>query len=293
MRAGLRSQDRPTTNCNGAVPTLAGLPFRHRGGGTCSCRGYANGLGKQWTAANSRRRSPRLAEAEHFYCQPISGLLAGLPTGRLVREKVGLGDDPIDSLPHLLRELDIQCDKSINSTLFRAAVCAAPGRRAHLVPRRVRAECKAIRLHVLPSHPHSGACSGKLSTRTRLALCAQGDHAMLSQSRRANAFAAEFLLPATAIEGAFSEQVVYSLAELYGISSTAARWTSQCSTTTMTGRHWGDRGGHCELCHLGPPHRASRRQSSIRSRFTALRGRTHPMRSTAIPGRPFTSSLRN
>jgi hypothetical protein len=56
-------------------------------------------------------------------------------------------------------------------------------------------------------------------------LCgAQGDHAMLSQSRRANAFAAEFLLPATAIEGGLSEQVVYSLAEQYGISSTAARW---------------------------------------------------------------------
>ncbi len=60
--------------------------------------------------------------------------LQGYQLARLVREKVGLGDDPIDSLPHLLRELDIQCDKSINSSLFRAAGCAAPGRRAHLVP---------------------------------------------------------------------------------------------------------------------------------------------------------------
>ncbi len=151
--------------------------------------------------------------------------LQGYQLARLVREKVGLGDDPIHSLPHLLRELDIQCDKSVNSSLFRAAVCAVPGRRAHLVPSASEGRMQSY----TASRFAAASAFGRLLWQARIPgqdlLCgAQGDHAMLSQSRRANAFAAEFLLPATAIEGGLSEQVVYSLAELYGISSIAARW---------------------------------------------------------------------
>ncbi len=56
---------------------------------------------------------------------------------------------------------------------------------------------------------------------------------------------------------------------------------AQCSTTTMTGWHWGDRGGHCELCRLGPP-RVSRRLSCIESIFTSLSGSTRPTRSIVM-----------
>jgi Zn-dependent peptidase ImmA (M78 family) len=54
---------------------------------------------------------------------------------------------------------------------------------------------------------------------------AQGENAMLSQSRRATAFAAELLLPAEAIAGLGSnENELWKLSEIYGISRVAARW---------------------------------------------------------------------
>ena len=54
---------------------------------------------------------------------------------------------------------------------------------------------------------------------------AQGDHALLSESRRANAFAANLLLPREVIEGArLTGSELVNLAESYGISYSAVRW---------------------------------------------------------------------
>ena len=65
------------------------------------------------------------------------------------------------------------------------------------------------------------------SRSTEKHICvAQGDQAMLSQSRRAHAFAAEFLLPHETVENVRPDDfaAIGRLSERYSISRSAAKW---------------------------------------------------------------------
>jgi hypothetical protein len=149
----------------------------------------------------------------------------GYKLARIVRGRMGLSDKPIKNLEWVLKRLDIALEEPQETTLFRAAICAPRKRRAHIIPsteERMQSQ-PALRFAVI-------SALGRLLWESKIGgdkpICAaQGDHAMLSQSRRANAFAAEFLLPSEAIRGAGRDYRDLSVtAEMYGISHSAARW---------------------------------------------------------------------
>jgi hypothetical protein len=181
------------------------------------------GIGLQPVPGGGNPRWQGLNTARVSTNQP--DFLQGYQLARLVREKMGLGHDPIQSFPHLLQELDISCDKSVKSSLFRVAVCAAPGKRAHFVQSTTEVRMR----YQFSSRFAIASALGRLLWQARVPgqelICgAQGSHARLSQSRRANAFAAEFLLPSSAIDSAITSDELYELMETFGISSSAARW---------------------------------------------------------------------
>jgi hypothetical protein len=149
----------------------------------------------------------------------------GYQLARLVRRNMGLDVRPIVDLSKILKRLDVVLEDARESPLFRVAVCASKGGLAHVVPSSMdnRRGPAGFRFAI-------ASALGRLLWQSRLPgetrICAAlGDYAMLSQSRRANAFAAEFLLPHEAIKGKrFDPTDVWKLSEDYGISHTAARW---------------------------------------------------------------------
>jgi Zn-dependent peptidase ImmA (M78 family) len=70
---------------------------------------------------------------------------------------------------------------------------------------------------------------------------AQSDQSLVTQSRRANAFAAEFLLPHSVIlrHGVNTAQMVGRLSETYGISRSAVRWHAYNVWKALTHRDKG------------------------------------------------------
>jgi len=150
----------------------------------------------------------------------------GYKLARLVRSRMGLGSRPIRDLESVLKRLDVTLHEPQETTLFRAAVCAPRERRAHIIP-----SSNAPRMESVPAVRFAVVSAlGRLLWESRIRgnepICAaQGDHAMISKGRRANAFAAEFLLPSEAIGGLdpnnpeFGDRV-----DAYGISHSAARW---------------------------------------------------------------------
>jgi len=149
----------------------------------------------------------------------------GYQLARLVRDRMNLGKRPIGDLSRILDRLGIGLEEGVDTLMFRVAACATGGGRAHIISAADDSDRNVARLRF-------GITStlGRLLWQSHIPegkpLCvAQGVHSMISQSRRANAFAAEFLLPGAAIEGPITEtNQVYQLSEKYGISATAARW---------------------------------------------------------------------
>ncbi len=150
----------------------------------------------------------------------------GYQLARLVRQKMSLEEKPIRDLSKTLERLDVKLEDDFDSSLFRVAVCAPSHGRAHIVPSSMDERMRT------PTASRFAIASalGRLIWQSRLSaskpICAaQGDYAMLSQSRRANAFAAEFLLPREAILGVSPDSPeLWNLAARYGISPPAARW---------------------------------------------------------------------
>jgi hypothetical protein len=150
----------------------------------------------------------------------------GYRLARIVRKKMALGGSPITELDSVLERLDVKRSDPLETPLFRAAVCAARRKKAYIFP--------SIKDERMKSHAASRfaivSALGRLLWESRIAtsrpICAaQGDHTMVSQNRRANAFAAEFLLPSEAIWSLDSDSPkLMDLASTYGISPSAARW---------------------------------------------------------------------
>ncbi|MFI5455134.1 MAG: ImmA/IrrE family metallo-endopeptidase [Isosphaerales bacterium] len=150
----------------------------------------------------------------------------GYHLARLAREKLELKDRPVRDPAEVLDRFSARLEKECESSLFRVALCAGTSGGGHIVPSSTDSRMKSIpgfRFAVL-----SGL--GRLLWQGRKnrnqALCAaQGDYAMISQSRRANAFAVEFLLPKEVIQGLNPDSHQFlALVEDYGISRSAASW---------------------------------------------------------------------
>jgi hypothetical protein len=162
----------------------------------------------------------------------------GWKLARVVRGRLGIGIKPIKKLKSILDPLDVELQDSKETPLFRAAVCARRQGRAHIIPSSLDPRMES------PSAYRFAVVSalGRLLWESRITgskpICAaQGDHAMLSQSRRANAFAAEFLLPSEAIQGLGPHNPeLWRTAETYEISHSAAAWHAYNVATRMLGR---------------------------------------------------------
>jgi hypothetical protein len=156
---------------------------------------------------------------------------------RIARKELHLGTKPIWQIRDVLDHLDVDLDNGRPTRLFRAAVYARRHSRARIVPSltedRMTSE-RASRFAV-------ASALGRLLWASRSGgdepICAaQGDHSMVSQSRRANAFAAEFLLPSEVIAG-FGERAhqLTDVADFYGISRGAARWHAHNARNRLYG----------------------------------------------------------
>jgi hypothetical protein len=156
----------------------------------------------------------------------------GYHMARLLRSKLDLGDRPIGDPSRILGELDVVIEPPRESSLFRAAGCARSGRPAHIIP------STELQFGSSPSASRFAvfATLGRIIWRSRRnfgAIClAQSEHALLSESRRANAFAANFLLPREVFEGASIQgEELAAIADDYGISFPAAKWHAHNART--------------------------------------------------------------
>jgi hypothetical protein len=150
----------------------------------------------------------------------------GYRLARMVRRNIGLPARPIGDVKSLLGRLDVTLDDPLDTYLFRAAVCAPRNKVAHIIPSAIAPRMDrepAARFAVI-------SALGRLLWESKIAgntpICAaQGDYSMFNESRRANAFAAEFLLPTEAIRGVRPDSnALREMAEEYGISQSAAEW---------------------------------------------------------------------
>jgi len=150
----------------------------------------------------------------------------GYELARLARKRLGIADRPIRDLSEVLGRFGVNLEKECQSPLFRVAVCASKNAGAHIVP-----SSNDSRMRNIPGF-RFGVSSGLgrllwqgRSNPSQPICAAQGDHAMISQSRRANAFAAELLLPGEVIRGLNPQsQEFLDRVEAYGVSRSAARW---------------------------------------------------------------------
>jgi hypothetical protein len=151
----------------------------------------------------------------------------GYQLARMLRRKLSLGDKPVADITKTFKRLDVEIEENIPSPLFRVAVCAAKGKRAHIVPSSLDARIATDSGNRFACTTALGRLLWQSRNDSRSAICAaQGDHSMLTQTRRANAFAAEFLIPREAVAGTSTDdlQAIGLLSERYGISQSAARW---------------------------------------------------------------------
>jgi len=142
-----------------------------------------------------------------------------------LREEVA----PLPTITALLARVDVERDEPVHTTAFRAA--AFGGRRfARIVP-----SADDERMRSVPSYRFAvSAALGRLLAAacidpSKPIATAHGRYARLLETRRANAFAVELLLPRRVLEVRASVireegRVPQALCEDYGISQSAANW---------------------------------------------------------------------
>ena len=158
-------------------------------------------------------------------------LQGGHRLARVFRQRAGLGNRPLLDFVRVLREWGVVLDQAIPTALFRTAVCAPSRGIAHLMLSSTDPRME----HLTANRFALAAALGRLlwaallRTVTSPVGAAHGDYSRLTQSRRANAFAAELLLPSEAVRAALRPNAgadeVTDLAEMYGISRSAIKGT--------------------------------------------------------------------
>lgn len=153
----------------------------------------------------------------------------GYELAAIVRDELGLGKQPILEMSSLLNRLDVRLDDPVPTNLFRTAILGPQMGEAHLLR-----SSQNPRMNKLPSARFAVfAALGRLlwsqgAGAGTMVSGAHGDYSRLLQTQRANAFAAEFLLPEAALAARskrqLSEAEILDLAEEYTVSRSAARW---------------------------------------------------------------------
>jgi IrrE N-terminal-like domain len=150
--------------------------------------------------------------------------MQGYTLARHLRKQMRFGNKPVGSVKDVCEKLDVALEKDRGISLFRAAACAQRGYEAHIIP-----SSSDPRMRFATSRDFAVVSAlGRLIWEARKpdeqTICvAQGDYSILSDSRRANAFAAEFLLPTQVVSGIKPDsQELSEVADRYGISYEAA-----------------------------------------------------------------------
>jgi hypothetical protein len=152
--------------------------------------------------------------------------MQGYALAKEARHYVNLGTEPITDVAETLKQFDVKLEKARSTPLYRAAACAIKGRKAHIIP-----SSSDTRMRKMPGHNFAVASAlGRLlwdawNPDNNIICVAQGDYSLFSESRRANAFAAEWLLPGRVARRLSPESpALRETAERYGISEAAASW---------------------------------------------------------------------
>jgi hypothetical protein len=163
----------------------------------------------------------------------------GYDLARSVRQTLGLGTRPIEDLSRLLARLDIQLEDACQTSLFRVAVCAPTRGSAHIIPSTLDQEVGSYASSRFAIASALGRLLWQSKFQAGRPICvAQGDQAMVTQSRRANAFAAEFLLPGEVIlqQDPHNPQIG-RLSETYGLSRYATKLHAMDIWTNISRGH--------------------------------------------------------
>ena len=148
---------------------------------------------------------------------PLSPHEQGYRLAETVRDRMDLGDDPIDRLDIVLANLGIDEATVDSKALFRSAALVENKNAKIFVDQDVRglAYQRSARTSAL----------GRILSDSRMKSWggAIGSHSRWIESRRATAFAAEFLAPAQVVRDRYLD-APDRLADDYGISRQAAEW---------------------------------------------------------------------
>lgn len=173
-----------------------------------------NALPIQAAEASSERRWKDLTPAT----PPVRGpaYAQGYGLARKVRKDLGLGTDPIQRMDVLLSQVGVRDMEAPSFGLFRSASCIRERTATIVVSRDI--------FGVVPRRVALAASFGRLlfEGRGKAWGAAVGENSRWEETRRANAFAAELLAPASVVPK--YADAPERLAEDYGISVASARW---------------------------------------------------------------------
>jgi hypothetical protein len=175
------------------------------------------------------------------FAKPVVSVLQpdyiqGYQLARLARKRLDLTDRPVRDPREVLRSFGVRLETERPSRLFRVAVCASRIAGAHVIPSATDARMQTIPGFRFGVFSGLGRLLWQARGTSQPICAAQGDHAMISQSRRANAFAAEFLLPSEVIQGLSADSREFlDRVEAYGVSRSAARWHLHNANTRAYG----------------------------------------------------------
>lgn len=142
-----------------------------------------------------------------------------------LREHLGLGNRPVTDVSGVLTRLGIGLHQPLATAMFRTAVVASANGRTALLQGTEDPHMQTVAGSRFALCAAVGRALARPSTNGHAFGAAHGVNSRLIETRRANAFAAEFLLPTGALKPyRDSDQVPSEVFEDFGISSSAGRW---------------------------------------------------------------------
>ncbi len=156
----------------------------------------------------------------------------GYRLAQVVRGKFQLGNRPIKEMVSVLNRGGLAVKPEVNSTLFRSLAVPCKDETRSVVVSSIDVRASTPNGHRFALAATLGRALWDQATESpNLHALAHGDFARISRSRRANAFAAELLLPREVfllrLGGTATSWQIRELAEEYGIANSAATWHAQ------------------------------------------------------------------
>ncbi len=152
--------------------------------------------------------------------------MQGYAIAKEARRYLQLGTKPITDVAETLKQFDVKLEKGRSTWLYKAAACAIKGQQAHIIPSSPETPMRRMPVQNFAVASALGRLLWDAWNPDKSVICvAQGDYSLFSESRRANAFAAEWLLPGqVARKLSPGSPALQKTAEQYGISEVAANW---------------------------------------------------------------------